>query len=180
MIARLPTYRPKRPVVEDELTPLWWSLRDAGWTSAADILSYFRVTLPPVNVEDIAARMQIGVARVQAKGWSGAVRTDEGSASIWIHENEAPHRQRFTIAHEIGHLMLHPDEDGRVFFRDTSFFGNAREVEANRFAADLLMPKHLVNAAMSALGAEVSRLAKVFQVSDEAMAIRLKEILGIR
>jgi Zn-dependent peptidase ImmA (M78 family) len=100
-----------------------------------------------------------------------------GEAHIYVNVGQALTRQRFTVAHEIGHLILH--EPGRAF-RDTwsSTDTNIAEVQANNFAANLLMPSWMVNALASG-GTYVESLADKFRVSPEAMRYRLQN-LGYR
>ena len=105
-------------------------------------------------------------------------------------------RQRFTVAHELGHLLLHgyttphADSNFRVRFRDAeSSTGSVREeIEANQFAAELLMPRELVAAQATRIGLDyaspddddpkLSRLARAFQVSKLALSIRLAGLTG--
>jgi len=117
----------------------------------------------------------------------GLYRRSDGPV-IGVNALHHSNRQRFTIAHEIGHLVLHREED---FFIDRDFrrdgtSGNAEdvlEVEANKFAACLLMPKQLVidesEALVKPLRSEaVEALARDFKVSQQAMTFRLLN-LGI-
>jgi len=67
---------------------------------------------------------------------------------IWVRSDESALRCRFTIAHEIGHHLLHSD-GAAVLCRpadvdQVAATERAREREANRFAAELLMPEGLV------------------------------------
>lgn len=93
--------------------------------------------------------------------------------------NERPDRQRFTMAHELGHVVLGHVVDGRMPKRDTNFAprGDLDEVAANYFAASLLMPEKLVRE-MAEYITSVERLASRFRVSPSAMGNRLKN-LGI-
>lgn len=115
---------------------------------------------------------------------SGEIRPSDATAAgfeIGINRYERNTRQRFTIAHEIGHFLLHPHHIGggivdSVLYR--SRLSNSIEAEANRFAADLLMPKHLVQKAANDLGLRfkienIDELADALQVSHQAMKIRL-------
>ena len=113
---------------------------------------------------------------------------DSARTVIGVNSFHAPVRQRFTIAHEIGHLLLHETRamivDTHVYRRDeTSSMGTKKEErEANRFAAELLMPSDFVERAVDDALSEdpgittkqlVSGLASAFQVSEQAMEIRL-------
>jgi Zn-dependent peptidase ImmA (M78 family) len=116
---------------------------------------------------------------------SGFLLRDKGSITIAINKQHPPNRQRFTLAHEIGHLVLHDDQGDRLwldkayYFRDgsSSKGDQAAEVEANQFAAGLLMPEELVRAEAGKIvqvtELDVVRLAKKFEVSERAMTFRL-------
>ena len=105
---------------------------------------------------------------------------------IIVNANQHLHRRRFTVAHELGHHQLgHISDDVHV---DTQVFHrNARsrtgedrhEVEANAFAAELLMPRSEVKkyGRVDVLDDSlVGRLAKDFRVSHSAMAIRIENL----
>ena len=102
---------------------------------------------------------------------------------------EDPKRQRFTIAHELGHLRLHSkdqpvfiDKAPKVMYRNNaSATGEIhKEREANAFAAALLMPKDLIANVIEncKCGGDdaVKYLAKEFKVSDQAMSFRLSNL----
>ncbi len=98
-------------------------------------------------------------------------------------------RQRFTVAHELGHWALHPgrllifDRPMRVNRRDSvsAMATDREEIQANAFAAALLMPERLVRQSVSELPASegrdpdraAARLAGLFDVSTLAMSFRI-------
>ena len=109
------------------------------------------------------------------------------SLVIGINRDQAAVRQRFTVAHELGHLLLH--EHSRVYV-DRGFRVRLRsglssdetdrdEMEANRFAAELLMPIEFLQADLEeqefdlAADDQFRALAKRYGVSTQALAIRL-------
>ena len=101
-----------------------------------------------------------------------------GEWHMTINSLHHPHRQRFTIAHEIGHHVKHgafKDE-----FNDTTFFrngdSNLMEAEANKFAAELLMPKSEFDNFIASTSSKVEDLAQYFQVSSMAVRIRAKQL----
>jgi hypothetical protein len=156
----------------------------------------------PVPVIRIARRYATLVRRPLPPHVSGMlVPIDEPDAerkwAIVINESHSSARQRFTVAHELGHILLHrfsrPHADGRiqVRFRDTrSSDGNVREeIEANEFAAELLMPERYVRpravrwaldvmdprsdkAALTQLRTE----AKKLRVSVQALSFRIANL----
>ena len=140
----------------------------------------------PVDVIALAQRMNITVykATFEANGISGAIaKRTEKSGRIWVNRLEALTRQRFTIAHEIGHWVLHmvagdalSDPQKLIEWRLDVDEMSIREVEANRFAAALLMPAPLVRSALEQLGSDVERLAQRFDVSTVAMTRRLTDL----
>lgn len=96
---------------------------------------------------------------------------------IFTEAREPAVRQRFTAAHEIGHFVLHRDIIGNGvqenYLLRSDGLSTRIEVEANKFAADLLMPYDMIDAAMREGITSPKDLAKVFNVSEIAMAIRL-------
>lgn len=128
--------------------------RQAVEARASKLLGSLNVDQIPVPVEKVAKSLG---ARVRVSPlddeFSGFVFVKNGIPIIGVNSLHHRSRQRFTIAHEVGHLLLHRDYitsevhvDKRytepVLKRDTSSStGNERlEVEANQFAAALLMP----------------------------------------
>jgi Zn-dependent peptidase ImmA (M78 family) len=109
-------------------------------------------------------------------------RHSDDSFEITYDITEAQVRQRFTIAHEIGHYVLgHLNEQQRCF-RDlpSNFMSDAmseKERQANAFAAELLMPEQIVKYAIEKKNVtHVVALANVFNVSQAAMSYRLKNL----
>lgn len=116
---------------------------------------------------------------------SGMLIVQDGAAAIVINSEHHVNRQRFTTAHEIGHLLLHAENngtfvDGRRNRDQVSSEGrDPDEIEANTFAAELLMPEPLVRAeaAEAPTGDEfLPYMAKRFGVSEGAMSIALTRL----
>lgn len=114
---------------------------------------------------------------------SGALRNENGTWKIYVNRQDSPQRKRFTIAHELGHYFLHADEgkefvDGYVFTRSNADRYGERELEANEFAGNLVMPEAKVREMASGeITREIiSSLAKTFEVSPFAMETRLKNL----
>jgi Zn-dependent peptidase ImmA (M78 family) len=145
----------------------------------------------PVPIERIASAAGALIARNHFPGYeSGFALREAGRWIIGVNTSTSPRRQRFTIAHELGHLLLH---EGRPLITDYSVLVSKRddtsstgtdkeEIEANGFAAAILMPRDLVVTELSKeldLGEAssrdelIARLARIFNVSTEAMGYRL-------
>lgn len=162
---------------------------------------YEAIEAPPVPVERVAISL-LGLFLDEAddlRALPGAP-TDQGRLSgmldaeemiVWIDRGEArrsPRRRRFTIAHEIGHLLLHVPVFHEVFYDPTSDVLEVeegppaselpelrrREREANVFARELLMPESLINEQARATGFNLPALADRFEVSVPAMRLRLR------
>lgn len=139
----------------------------------------------PVRLTAMASELGIPVfLSTLSPAISGLIEPDDESKSgfrIRLNRHEGSERQRFTLAHEIAHFLLHRQLIGGGVVDDTMYrsaLSSRREVEANKLAADLCMPWDLVHrerAKLSGLDDEnlVNEMAKVFRVSKAAMRIRL-------
>jgi Zn-dependent peptidase ImmA (M78 family) len=145
----------------------------------------------PIPVHAIAEKLG---AKIQFEPMpdeiSGLLYRDEDETPIvGVNSSHSNTRQRFTIAHEIGHLRLHASEtfiDG-IIKRDqrSERAVDPKEIQANGFAAELLMPAHMVLAEVRRLidekGPQEARtlapkLAARFDVSPSAMEFRLANL----
>lgn len=154
---------------------------------ARELLSRAEVTEPPVPVKELARSAGGDIRYEPFRGeLSGMRLAQPGGSVIGVNALHPPVRQRFTIAHEIGHLLLHPrdnfhlDKFSPIQFRNqrSSTGEDETEIEANQFAAELLMPEDMVRREVAPLlgrSAEdaIENLARKFQVSVQAMTIRL-------
>jgi len=99
--------------------------------------------------------------------------------TIYVNAEDNPRRQRFTIAHEIAHYVLHRDLIGDGITDDALYrspLGEWYERQANKMAADILMPPQLVRSLYAQGMTSVTKIAAEFDVSVEAMRIRLDEL----
>ena len=130
----------------------------------------------PVDVVKIANKLDFDVflSDFDEKNVSGMVVNSKDEKSIYVNKNDIPQRQRFTIAHEIGHIVLHHknEEFSEVDFRNTDELPTQKEIEANAFAAALLMPKDIAIEKWNEFQ-DVDDFADYFKVSKSAAAIRL-------
>ena len=115
---------------------------------ATELITKLGHAAPPIDVEAIAASLGVRVERADlGDDVSGVLVRRGGQAVIGVNWTHHPSRQRFTIAHELGHFLLHAagtyiDKGTHARFRnEQSGSGTDREeVEANAFAAALLIP----------------------------------------
>ena len=118
--------------------------------------------------------------------WSGCegalVRNPDDAAEwgIFYNGSARPERQRFTIAHELGHFVLHRDRQADFNCDKSSVYSGSEtmaviEREANVFASNLLMPGDVFGKSINGSRIDLhllSSLAKQFEVSFEALCIR--------
>lgn len=168
---------------------------------AEQLLQQQRIKTAPVNVKRIAEALG---AEVQEKPTddklSGFLFRDQAArrAVIGVNSLHSERRQRFTIAHEIGHLLLHKGEPIHVDRLDTGYTIDRRnndsskgdqevEVEANLFAAELLMPKKFIDVDLAKHeeldlfdDTILQELALKYEVSLQALTYRLAYLGYIR
>lgn len=154
------------------------------------ILDQHHISSPPVDVHLIAKSKGVQIIKGDLGDVSGILFRERNRTLIGVNATHASTRQRFTVAHEIGHLILHGDESlhvDKVFAiklrnQTSSEAVDRGEIEANAFAAELLMPTEMVRRRISELPGildyekddiVIKQLANEFQVSQQAMTIRL-------
>lgn len=157
--------------------PLWLRFRKAG-ARPSDFIEYFDVKAAPVPVFEIARGLGAKLYRQRNISEDGRVEFEESSPYpqpvIFTNAEHHINRRRFTVAHELGHLMMH---DLVTQLRDTRHQRpDIQEVQANSFAAQLLMPRSIINRYVMAGITDVEQLAKRFRVSPAAMSIRLRAL----
>ncbi len=160
-----------------------------------DILAKSNITHPPVLVEDIVARFGIRVQRKKnpKSELSGFLYRRGEDIVIGVNSSHPRVRQRFTIAHELGHFLfhgqgiseVHVDRVFEVKFRDdlSSQGVDRDEREANLFAAELLMPVGFLEQDITSVS-EIDivddefliGLARKYRVSHQAMLFRLANL----
>ncbi len=147
----------------------------------------------PVNIEGIIRAFNIELEKNAdlREGVLGEIRKKkDGRYKISIKKTDHYFRKRFTMAHELGHFVLHgamigDGVDDNVKYRSTpegNFYNpnitTREETEANQFAASMLMPENLLLPRVRETRGEfdnqfIKDLATEFQVSPQAMKIRL-------
>ncbi len=149
----------------------------------------------PVDVKMVAKRLRLKLVYMDlGDDVSGLLISKGDSTVIAVQKTDHPNRQRFTIAHEIAHYCLrHQFEPGEHVHVDrghlitprnsrSSTGVDPKEIEANQFAACLLMPSKLLFRRIKEFRVDslrdyhVAKLAEEFDVSEQAMTIRLSTL----
>lgn len=154
--------------------PRWGLAETKANEVTADISS------PPVPVYEIAESNGVNVVFADFGEHSESVSglCDFKAARIYVNKDDSLERQAFTMAHELGHWLLHR----RFYLADPDSYpllprfsnpnrDDPKEKEANKFAACLLVPDRLLAPIKDA---PVSALAGIFAVSRTMMEYRLK------
>lgn len=154
---------------------------------AREILAELGHNAAPIKVDRVAKDLDIAVKYEPLQGdLSGMAFVKEGAKFVVVNVLQHPNRQRFTIGHEVGHHVLHPDKltdgihvDKLIMRRDTVSAAGTDdfEIQANIFASELLMPRDFMMSAVNGLDLDDDdvrqRLAKKFKVSLAALEFRL-------
>jgi Zn-dependent peptidase ImmA (M78 family) len=157
--------------------------QDVDLIDTPDKLSKFaeskRIPTLPLDVAEVAKKIGIHIEFLPLKNdLSGILYKDEKTNKwvIQVNSNHHPNRQRYTIAHELGHFCLHKHLEH--IFEDHLFFrgGESSPVEwqANDFASTILMPEDTFRDLVRSGTREVEVLAEKFGVSSLALRIRAK------
>jgi Zn-dependent peptidase ImmA (M78 family) len=157
------------------------------------LLRKHRVYGTPVPVDRVATEEGLPIIEHALQGEvSGALISSNGVSAIAVNSHHHLNRRRFTVAHELAHAKLdhkgdqdHIDWKFTVLRRDgkSSDATDVQEIEANTFAATLLMPREFLikdlklqagsNGEVELSNDQLSALARKYQVSETAMNFRL-------
>ena len=164
------------------------------YIKARELLARLNIQSIPTPVEKVAR--QLG-AQVRFSPFddelSGMVYVKDGVPIIGVNSLHHPNRQRFTIAHELGHLELHRDmitssvhvdKNFPALMRDTKAATGTElvEIQANQFAAELLMPRAQLDQVLAGKQFDIDddgpieELAKKFKVSKQALEYRIRNM----
>lgn len=167
---------------------------------AAKVLNNASAMHLPVDLNLVARSLGVDVHFDELEDKVSGVLIIKGRQRIaLINAGHHSNRQRFSLAHELGHLVLHDTTGDRLFIDTTlrvyqrvgastdetysspnSSTSAQEEREANRFASALLIPEGLLRRECDRLDlfeeTDVAYLARKFGVSDQAMSIRLQQL----
>ena len=139
----------------------------------------------PIKVGVIAKAFGITVKKsTLGAGISGEIKKIGVEVIIRVNRHDVKERQRFTLAHEIAHYLLHEDSIGDGIVDDIlyrSSLSDELEAQANRLAADIVMPIHLIQKIQKQeqglkIEQKIEKLAQKAEISTTAIKIRLGKI----
>ena len=154
-------------------------------TKAEEVLQKSRVTSSPVPIEEIIEDYGLKLQFIDLKEKSDEISGlyDFNSKTIYVNCQDSPQRQRFTIAHELGHALLHAPELQKnpnlgIFYRrplGDGAFDSIEEQQANRFAAYLLVPEAFIKEIYPSCKSHTT-LSGIFNVSRQVIDYHLKNL----
>ena len=139
----------------------------------------------PIRIGNIAAELGLTVkSSTLNTGISGEISLSEQGYLIKVNRHDVKERQRFTVAHEIAHFLLHEHLIGDGITDDLMYRSNLSdnlEAEANRLAADIIMPwsllKPLYNSMVELkIEQRIEKIATIAEVSVTAVKIRMGKL----
>lgn len=160
---------------------------------ALQLLEEYHATDVAIDIEFLVKKLNIDLSFEELEDEiSGFLFTKGNKQAIVINKKHSENRKRFSIAHELGHSVLH-DKNRELFLdsRNTVFFFrdkrsssgiNDLEIEANEFAAQILMPQRLIDQLIKKYNLDITDdtnvtvLAKKLKVSEQALIYRLVKL----
>ena len=148
-----------------------------------DLINKYAEIPAPISIESLIRELDIVLDKKAdlADNIAGQIeKLPDGRYRISVNRKDHYFRQRFTMAHELGHFIYHRDligdgiSDDRMYRSTNLQISESEETVANRFAANLLMPYKHIQKDFQELNGDVEKLAARWQVSPKAMKIRLE------
>lgn len=139
------------------------------------------LSLPPIPILEVAKNYGLDIQETSFQGdfnVSGVLDIEQ--SKIYVNQGDTPEHKRFTIAHELGHWLLHKEQLAETpeiaIYHRRPIGGETdpKEKEANFFAANLLVPLNLLENFYTKLSER--ELAKIFAVSSQVIGYRLQFI----
>ena len=124
-----------------------------------NLIAYYKKKANTNNPFEIAEFLNIEVQKGNLGECSGCYMFLKNHRYIFINENLEEHEMRFVMAHELGHAILHRKENCYFIRNKTLLLNSKNEVEANTFAAELLIPDELIYENPGMTKSQIARLA---------------------
>jgi Zn-dependent peptidase ImmA (M78 family) len=127
----------------------------------------------PVHIDSIAGSIGYQIVRIRSAADEFSGLLSPKHKLIGVNGNHHPHRQRFTIAHEIGHVIMGHPPERKCSSSEIEEFNRESDV----CASELLMPTQLLAPLLLARkGIAAATLARLFDVSEEAMSVKIRHL----
>ena len=150
---------------------------------ASKLRKHLDLDIPELPTEAIECLPRIKVLLESTLPSSGMSYWGKGNWNVKLNASDTPTRQRFSLLHEFKHIIdhphrhnLYPNPVGRLSRRQDERNQQLIEQTADYFAACALMPKRLVKTYFFGRSQNINTLAKIFNVSPQAMQFRLNQL----
>lgn len=124
------------------------------------------------NPFNIASDMNIIVIFHKLHGVKGFYQYYKRNNIIYIDENLSCEEKKLVCAHELGHMMLHKGMNRIFLEKGTGFNIDKYEIEANKFAMELLVSDDSIDKSMT-----LSQLSRMLGYSESMLALKLKDFI---
>lgn len=147
---------------------------------AKQVLNENFILEPPIDVYELARNNGIEIIEQlfpnNYKNVSGFINIEDDHPVMYVNANDSQNRRKFTVAHELGHWILHEilirEDPKKAVLLRVALGANTDilEKEANAFAAELLVPMDIFSKLKN--NKSVKQLAELFQVSTDVIGYR--------
>lgn len=138
------------------------------------IVTHYKRKYHTNNPFEIAKALGIEVIIGDMGSRSGCYMYLKRSKCIWLNENLEPHEMEFVMAHELGHAIMHPYENCYFIKHKTFLLNSKNEIEANEFAAELLIPENDIWEYAVERQYSTDMLVRLWGYQKEIIELRLK------
>ena len=143
----------------------------------------YGITSPTeIDIEAIAFDRSATVLQGQLTGCEAMIIGAGDKATITVNEKSSPQRQRFSIGHELGHWFKDRGKVGNLCSKhdmdSPSGAGKSREVIANEYASELLLPTYLLKPVLQDRPLDQSLLSEVVSAFDVSFMAALRRVIG--
>jgi Zn-dependent peptidase ImmA (M78 family) len=139
---------------------------------AKKLLNNIGIKNPPILIKEVVNYLKkyynLSIYSWDFEDKTEGIQINKGEKEMIIgyNKNKHPHRQRFTIAHEIGHFLLgHTSKNHN--------FDSNEDIEANQFAGELLVPSKMIKEDFKNKRRDLKSLSIRYNVSEEVICICL-------
>lgn len=135
------------------------------------LVAYYKRKFETSDPFEIAKFLNIELQIGDIGSRSGCYMYIKKQKCIFLNENLEEHEMRLVMAHELGHAILHPKENCYFIRNKTLLLNSKNEVQANRFAAELLIPDSLIEEHKDL---SIEQFARLTGYNEKLIELRLK------
>lgn len=141
-------------------------------SKANQIWTEFCESKIPVRLYDIIQKMGINIIGENLTSIDGITKIDSNGVCCIVYDQNSPTvRKRFTVAHEIGHIAL---EHTSIWGECNQYSEKSREMEANAFAGELLVPSKDFKEFLKN-GSTIQKIKERYWISKDAAFVAVQK-----